>query len=126
MQAKNDDDLHGGQRSSEVKCGKLCYITNIVIPYYLLMRRDVWFANHLQNQFNSHPHTKYHQGRSYGSRDMLRTKKPWTADGGRRTDIWITKSLPDFKTKTLQFQYQIIYKDLRLLKLVNIMLQSSV
>ena len=22
MQAKNDDDLHGGQRSSEVKCGK--------------------------------------------------------------------------------------------------------
>ena len=28
MQAKNDDDdLHGGQRSSEVKCGKLCYQT---------------------------------------------------------------------------------------------------
>ena len=25
MQVKNDDDLHGGQRSSEVKCGKLCY-----------------------------------------------------------------------------------------------------
>ena len=23
MPAKNDDDLHGGQRSSEVKCGKL-------------------------------------------------------------------------------------------------------
>ena len=23
MQVKNDDDLHGGQRSSEVKCGKL-------------------------------------------------------------------------------------------------------
>ena len=22
MQVKNDDDLHGGQRSSEVKCGK--------------------------------------------------------------------------------------------------------
>ena len=27
MQVKNDDDLHGGQRSSEVKCGKLCYLT---------------------------------------------------------------------------------------------------
>ena len=27
MQVKNDDDLHGGQRSSEVKCGKLCYQT---------------------------------------------------------------------------------------------------
>ena len=25
MQAKNGDDLHGGQISSEVKCGKLCY-----------------------------------------------------------------------------------------------------
>ena len=25
MQVKNDDDLHGDQRSSEVKCGKLCY-----------------------------------------------------------------------------------------------------
>ena len=23
MQVKNDDDLHGGQRSSEVKCGKV-------------------------------------------------------------------------------------------------------
>ena len=27
MQVKNDDDLHGGQRSSEVKCGKLRYQT---------------------------------------------------------------------------------------------------
>ena len=27
MQVKNDDDLHGGQRSSEVKCFKLCYQT---------------------------------------------------------------------------------------------------
>ena len=26
MQAKHDDDLHGGQRSSEVKCDKLCSI----------------------------------------------------------------------------------------------------
>ena len=25
---------------------------------------------------------------------MLRTKKTWTADVARRTDIWITKSLP--------------------------------
>ena len=27
MHAKNDDDLNGGQRSSEVKWGKLCYQT---------------------------------------------------------------------------------------------------
>ena len=27
MQVKNDDDLQVGQRSSEVKCGKLCYQT---------------------------------------------------------------------------------------------------
>ena len=30
MQAKNDDDLDGGQRSSEVKWGKLCYMTTII------------------------------------------------------------------------------------------------
>ena len=24
MQVKNDDDLYKGQRSTEVKCGKLC------------------------------------------------------------------------------------------------------
>ena len=24
MQVYNDDDLQGGQRSSEVKCGKIC------------------------------------------------------------------------------------------------------
>ena len=29
MQVKNDDDLHGGQRSSEVKCGKLCAMATI-------------------------------------------------------------------------------------------------
>ena len=29
MQAENDDDLYGGQRSSEVKCGKLCDMTTI-------------------------------------------------------------------------------------------------
>ena len=29
MQVKNDDDLHGGQRSSEVKCGKLRYATKL-------------------------------------------------------------------------------------------------
>ena len=29
MQAENDDDLYGGQRSSEVKCGKLCDIPTI-------------------------------------------------------------------------------------------------
>ena len=26
MQVKSNDDLHRGQRSSEVKCGKLCYM----------------------------------------------------------------------------------------------------
>ena len=26
MQAKNDDDLHGGQRPTEVKHRKLCYM----------------------------------------------------------------------------------------------------
>ena len=26
MQAKVDDDFHGVQRSSEAKCGKLCYM----------------------------------------------------------------------------------------------------
>ena len=25
MQAKNDDDLHGGQRSSEIKYGDMCH-----------------------------------------------------------------------------------------------------
>ena len=29
MQAENDDDLYGGQRSSEVECGKLCDMTTI-------------------------------------------------------------------------------------------------
>ena len=30
MQVKNDNDhLHGGQRSSEVKCGKLCAMATI-------------------------------------------------------------------------------------------------
>ena len=29
MQAENDDDLDGGQRSSEVKYGKLCDMTTI-------------------------------------------------------------------------------------------------
>ena len=31
MQVKNDDDLHGGQRSSEVKCGKLCAMATILV-----------------------------------------------------------------------------------------------
>ena len=26
MQAEDDDDLHGGQMSTEVKCSKLCYM----------------------------------------------------------------------------------------------------
>ena len=29
MQGKNDDDLHGGQRSSEVKCGNVCAMATI-------------------------------------------------------------------------------------------------
>ena len=29
MQTENDDDLYGGQRSSEVKCGKLCAMATI-------------------------------------------------------------------------------------------------
>ena len=29
MQAENDDDLYGGQRSSKVKCGKLCAMATI-------------------------------------------------------------------------------------------------
>ena len=29
MQAKNDDDLHGGQRSSEVKYGNICAMATI-------------------------------------------------------------------------------------------------
>ena len=29
MQAENDDDLDGGQRSAEVKWGKLCAMTSI-------------------------------------------------------------------------------------------------
>ena len=29
MKTENDDDLYGGQRSSEVKCGKLCDMATI-------------------------------------------------------------------------------------------------
>ena len=40
---------------------------------------------------------------------MLRTKKKtWTADGGRRRDIWITKSLPELssgETKSIENIY---------------------
>ena len=31
MQAENDDDLDGGQKSSEVKCGKLCDMATILV-----------------------------------------------------------------------------------------------
>ena len=31
MQAKIDDDLDGGQRSSEVKWGKLCAMATIIV-----------------------------------------------------------------------------------------------
>ena len=30
MQTENYDDLYGGQRSSEVKCGKLCDMATIL------------------------------------------------------------------------------------------------
>ena len=29
MQVENDDELHGSQRLSEVKCGKLCAMATI-------------------------------------------------------------------------------------------------
>ena len=32
MQPSDDDDLHKGQRSSEVKCGKLCAMATIFGP----------------------------------------------------------------------------------------------
>ena len=41
MQAKNDDDLHGGcQRSSEVKCGKLCCGYHIWSKELLMLAKD--------------------------------------------------------------------------------------
>ena len=41
MRVYNDDDLHGGQRSSEVKCGKLCgkNVVNYVLWLPNLVRR---------------------------------------------------------------------------------------
>ena len=38
IQAKNDDDLHGGQRSSEVKCGNICAMATIIWSKELLMQ----------------------------------------------------------------------------------------
>ena len=38
MQAKNDDDLDGGQRSSEVKWGKLCDMATIIWSKGLKLR----------------------------------------------------------------------------------------
>ena len=38
MQAENDDDLGGGQRSSEVKWGKLCDMATIFWSKELLMQ----------------------------------------------------------------------------------------
>ena len=35
MQAENDNDLDGGQRSSEVKWGKLCAMATIFSTYSL-------------------------------------------------------------------------------------------
>ena len=38
MQAENDDDLDGGQRSSEVKWGKLC--AKLWLPYLVKRSAD--------------------------------------------------------------------------------------
>ena len=38
MYAANDDDLYGGQRSSEVKCGKLCDMATIFGKKELVMQ----------------------------------------------------------------------------------------
>ena len=40
MQAKNDDDLDGGQRSSEVKWGKLCDMATIIWSKEALMQTE--------------------------------------------------------------------------------------
>ena len=40
MQAKNDDDLDGGQRSSEVKWGKPCAMATIFGPKALLQAEN--------------------------------------------------------------------------------------
>ena len=40
IQAKNDDDLDGGQRSSEVKWGKLCTMATIFGPKEVLMQAE--------------------------------------------------------------------------------------
>ena len=40
MQAKNDDDLDRGQRSSEVKWGKLCAMATIFGPKEALMQAE--------------------------------------------------------------------------------------
>ena len=39
MQAENDDDLDGGQRSSEVKWGKLCAMATIFTPFDLCQKK---------------------------------------------------------------------------------------
>ena len=38
MQAENDDDLEGGQRSSEVKWGNICAMATIIWSKELLMQ----------------------------------------------------------------------------------------
>ena len=40
MQAKNDDDLHGGQRSSEVKCGNICTVATIMSKELLMQVKN--------------------------------------------------------------------------------------
>ena len=56
MQAENDDDLYGGQRSSEVKCGKLCY------GYH------IWSKEPLMQAKNE---DDLHRGQSYQRSNMV-------------------------------------------------------
>ena len=45
MQAKNDDDLHEFQRSTEVKHSKLCYMATKEVKYserYMPYLYDIW------------------------------------------------------------------------------------
>ena len=44
MQVKNDDDLHGGQRSSEVKCGKLWYGYHVWSKELLMQAKMMTFT----------------------------------------------------------------------------------
>ena len=50
-------EVKGHQRSNVVNYATFL---NIVILYYLLMRRDVWFANHLVSVYRAGDNTVFH------------------------------------------------------------------